>query len=101
MVSVPAVPQPVVQVKKLDDQTREGQGPAVHDPNRFCTICQASFNNPVMAQQHYSGKKHKKYLTKQKLMETFGPSTTPGEDRARASRRRKRPAFEHTQVFKH
>lgn len=77
--SLPAIPQPV-QLKKLDGQNREGQGPAAHDPNRFCTICQASFNNPVMAQQHYSGKKHKKYLTKQKLMETFGPSATPGEN---------------------
>ncbi|GAA6071309.1 zinc finger protein 346 isoform X1 [Tachysurus ichikawai] len=76
-VQAPAIPQPIVPVKKLDGQTREGQGSAVHDPNRFCTICQASFNNPVMAQQHYSGKKHKKHLTKQKLMETFGPSAVP------------------------
>lgn len=32
-----------------------------------------------MAQQHYDGKKHKKRLTKQKLMETYGASSTPGE----------------------
>ncbi|TRY57869.1 hypothetical protein DNTS_017663 [Danionella cerebrum] len=50
---------------------------AEQDPNRFCTICQASFNNPLMAQQHYSGKKHKKHINKQKLMETYGTSTTP------------------------
>lgn len=79
VVSISAIPQPIVPVKKVDVQTREGQGSAVHDPNRFCTICQASFNNPVMAQQHYSGKKHKKHLTKQKLMETFGPSAVPGD----------------------
>ncbi|KAG7257524.1 hypothetical protein CRUP_020605 [Coryphaenoides rupestris] len=47
------------------------------NPERFCTICQASLNNPLMAQQHYAGKKHKKQLTKQKLMETYGPSTSP------------------------
>ncbi|XP_060792465.1 zinc finger protein 346 isoform X2 [Neoarius graeffei] len=75
-VQAPAVSQPV-QGKKSDGQTGVGQGSALNDPNRFCTICQASFNNPVMAQQHYSGKKHKKHLTKQKLMETFGPSATP------------------------
>ncbi|XP_046724583.1 zinc finger protein 346 isoform X2 [Silurus meridionalis] len=74
---VASIPQPTVKVKKLDVQSNEGKGPAASDPNRFCNICQASFNNPVMAQQHYSGKKHKKHLTKQKLMETFGPSTTP------------------------
>ncbi|KAM9451627.1 zinc finger protein 346 isoform 1-T1 [Clarias gariepinus] len=78
-VQPPAIPQPVVPVKKLDIQP---VGPAVNDPNRFCNICQASFNNPLMAQQHYSGKKHKKHLTKQKLMETFGPSATPGEKEA-------------------
>lgn len=52
-------------------------GPAEDDPDRFCSICKASFNNPIMAQQHYAGKKHKKQLTKRKLMETYGPATTP------------------------
>lgn len=47
------------------------------NPDRFCSICQASFNNPLMAQQHYVGKKHRKQMTKLKLMETYGPSTTP------------------------
>ncbi|XP_056140839.1 zinc finger protein 346 [Lampris incognitus] len=47
------------------------------DPHKFCSICQASFNNPLMAQQHYVGKKHKKQMTKMKLLETYGPSTTP------------------------
>ncbi|XP_020507106.1 zinc finger protein 346 [Labrus bergylta] len=47
------------------------------NPDRFCSICQASFNNPLMAQQHYVGKKHRKQMTKLKLMETYGPSTAP------------------------
>ncbi|KAM3600946.1 uncharacterized protein V6R79_005052 [Siganus canaliculatus] len=46
-----------------------------NNPDRFCSICQASFNNPLMAQQHYVGKKHKKKMTKLKLMETYGTST--------------------------
>ncbi|XP_028321868.1 zinc finger protein 346 [Gouania willdenowi] len=45
-----------------------------NDPDRLCSICQASFNNPLMAQQHYVGKKHRKQMTKLKLMETYGPS---------------------------
>ncbi|XP_035035226.1 zinc finger protein 346 isoform X1 [Hippoglossus stenolepis] len=48
------------------------------NPDRFCSNCQASFNNPLMAQQHYVGKKHRKQMTKLKLMETYGPSTAPG-----------------------
>uniref|UniRef100_A0AAY4AET2 Zinc finger protein 346 n=1 Tax=Denticeps clupeoides TaxID=299321 RepID=A0AAY4AET2_9TELE len=52
-------------------------GPADGNPDRFCPICHASFNNPLMAQQHYVGKRHKKQLTKQRLMETYGPSPAP------------------------
>ncbi|XP_041864364.1 zinc finger protein 346 isoform X3 [Melanotaenia boesemani] len=48
-----------------------------NNPDRFCSICKAPFNNPLMAQQHYVGKKHKKRMTKLKLMETYGPSTAP------------------------
>uniref|UniRef100_A0A667ZFQ0 Zinc finger protein 346 n=1 Tax=Myripristis murdjan TaxID=586833 RepID=A0A667ZFQ0_9TELE len=59
--------------KKTVDETSGNSD----NPDRFCSICQASFNNPLMAQQHYVGKKHKKQMTKLKLMETYGPSTTP------------------------
>lgn len=48
------------------------------DPDRFCSICQASFNNAQMAQQHYSGKKHKKHLAKQDLMKLYGKPAAPG-----------------------
>ncbi|XP_037126340.1 zinc finger protein 346 isoform X1 [Syngnathus acus] len=47
------------------------------DPDRFCSICQAPFNNAQMAQQHYSGKKHKKHLAKQDLMKLYGQPATP------------------------
>uniref|UniRef100_A0A672J8N4 Zinc finger protein 346 n=1 Tax=Salarias fasciatus TaxID=181472 RepID=A0A672J8N4_SALFA len=58
-------------------QATGGGGGGDSNPDRFCSICQASFNNPLMAQQHYVGKKHRKQMTKLKLMETYGPSTTP------------------------
>ncbi|KAI1903572.1 hypothetical protein AGOR_G00028560 [Albula goreensis] len=74
----PALPQAKNQTKKKADvQSTAAQGPAEGDPDRFCTICHASFNNPLMAKQHYVGKKHKKQLTKMKLMETYGPSSAP------------------------
>lgn len=56
-----------------------GGGGDDNDSNRFCSMCQASFNNPLMAQQHYVGKKHRKQMTKMKLMETYGPATAPGQ----------------------
>lgn len=74
----PAAPPP--KKKPLDEpssvQTTAG-GNDSNNPDRFCSICQASFNNPLMAQQHYVGKKHRKQMTKRKLMETYGPSTAP------------------------
>ncbi|XP_037543751.1 zinc finger protein 346 isoform X2 [Nematolebias whitei] len=48
-----------------------------NDPDRYCSTCKASFNNPLMAQQHYEGKKHKKRMSQLKLFETYGPSTAP------------------------
>ncbi|XP_029439709.1 zinc finger protein 346 [Rhinatrema bivittatum] len=48
------------------------------DPDKFCKLCHATFNNPLMAKQHYVGKKHKKQETKLKLMTQFsGSSPTP------------------------
>uniref|UniRef100_A0A8D0GLD9 Zinc finger protein 346 n=1 Tax=Sphenodon punctatus TaxID=8508 RepID=A0A8D0GLD9_SPHPU len=38
------------------------------DPDKFCSLCHATFNNHLMAKQHYVGKKHKKQETKLKLM---------------------------------
>lgn len=34
--------------------------------DRFCSLCNATFNNPLMAQQHYVGKKHQKQVAKPK-----------------------------------
>ncbi|KAF7651272.1 hypothetical protein LDENG_00113400 [Lucifuga dentata] len=69
-------PTPQQKMKPADDLSGT-LATGKDNPNRFCSICQASFNNPLMAQQHYDGKKHRKQMTKLKLMETYGPSTAP------------------------
>ncbi|KAJ0061763.1 hypothetical protein NL108_008295 [Boleophthalmus pectinirostris] len=68
-------PAPTVQTKK--QKTGESPLNDKSNPNHFCSVCQASFNNPLMAQQHYQGKKHQKHIKKMKLMETYGPATAP------------------------
>ncbi|XP_048853632.1 zinc finger protein 346 isoform X5 [Brienomyrus brachyistius] len=74
----PALPPGKTQAKKkAEGQAVAPLSPAEGDPDRFCTICHASFNNPLMAKQHYVGKKHKKQLTKMKLLEAYGPSAAP------------------------
>ncbi|XP_053187376.1 zinc finger protein 346 [Scomber japonicus] len=75
---VPSQTATAVQPKKKPaDESSATSATGDNNPDRFCSICQASFNNPLMAQQHYVGKKHRKQMTKLKLMETYGPSTAP------------------------
>lgn len=47
------------------------------DPDKFCSLCHATFNDPAMAQQHYEGKKHRKQETKLKLMAHYGRLADP------------------------
>ncbi|XP_048190169.1 zinc finger protein 346 isoform X3 [Perognathus longimembris pacificus] len=47
------------------------------DPDKFCGLCHATFNDPAMAQQHYVGKKHRKQETKLKLMAHYGRLADP------------------------
>ncbi|XP_026183296.1 zinc finger protein 346 isoform X2 [Mastacembelus armatus] len=67
---------PTASPKKKPADDLSSASATDNNPKRFCSICQASFNNPIMAQQHYVGKKHRKQMTKLKLMETYGPSTS-------------------------
>lgn len=38
------------------------------DPNKHCSLCAATFNNPHMALQHYNGRKHQRNLSRQELL---------------------------------
>uniref|UniRef100_A0A803XTV7 Zinc finger matrin-type 4 n=1 Tax=Meleagris gallopavo TaxID=9103 RepID=A0A803XTV7_MELGA len=49
------------------------------DSDRYCQLCAAWFNNPVMAQQHYDGKKHKKNAARAELLEQLGKTLDLGE----------------------
>lgn len=47
------------------------------NPDKFCSLCHATFNDPGMAQQHYMGKKHRKQETKLKLIAHYGRLADP------------------------
>ncbi|XP_064031818.1 zinc finger matrin-type protein 4 isoform X2 [Pogoniulus pusillus] len=49
------------------------------DSDRYCQLCAAWFNNPLMAQQHYDGKKHKKNAARADLLEQLGKTLDLGE----------------------
>ncbi|XP_056410009.1 lysine-rich coiled-coil protein 1 isoform X2 [Hyla sarda] len=47
------------------------------DPNKYCKLCCASFNKPLVAQQHYNGKKHARNEARRKMMEEMGDTGVP------------------------
>ncbi|XP_038552333.1 zinc finger matrin-type protein 1 [Micropterus salmoides] len=42
------------------------------DPDKYCALCAASFNNPQMAVQHYNGRKHQRNQARQDLLKELG-----------------------------
>nr|XP_034974246.1 zinc finger matrin-type protein 4 isoform X3 [Zootoca vivipara]XP_034974247.1 zinc finger matrin-type protein 4 isoform X3 [Zootoca vivipara]XP_034974248.1 zinc finger matrin-type protein 4 isoform X3 [Zootoca vivipara] len=54
------------------------------DSDRYCQLCTAWFNNPMMAQQHYDGKKHKKNAARADLLEQLGKTLELGELRGKS-----------------
>ncbi|TSK72117.1 Zinc finger matrin-type protein 1 [Bagarius yarrelli] len=42
------------------------------DPDKYCKLCTASFNNPAMASEHYGGRKHQRKLACQEQQMKMG-----------------------------
>uniref|UniRef100_A0A8C0B6W7 Zinc finger matrin-type 4 n=1 Tax=Buteo japonicus TaxID=224669 RepID=A0A8C0B6W7_9AVES len=63
-------------------QSSSSPNAAPCDSDRYCQLCAAWFNNPMMAQQHYDGKKHKKNAARADLLEQLGKTLDLGELRA-------------------
>ncbi|XP_073401097.1 zinc finger protein 346 [Dendrobates tinctorius] len=64
---VPRVPKPAPP-RVIPENTDKS------DPEKFCQLCSATFNNPHMAEQHYKGRRHLKQETKTKLMTIYTSS---------------------------
>uniref|UniRef100_A0A669CXP7 Zinc finger matrin-type protein 1 n=1 Tax=Oreochromis niloticus TaxID=8128 RepID=A0A669CXP7_ORENI len=48
------------------------------DPNKYCALCTASFTNPHVALQHYSGRKHQRNQARQELLKQLGHNVEQG-----------------------
>ncbi|XP_067376232.1 zinc finger protein isoform X3 [Channa argus] len=44
------------------------------EAGKYCCLCGAWFNNPLMAQQHYEGKKHRRNAARTRLLEQLAGS---------------------------
>ncbi|XP_063290697.1 zinc finger matrin-type protein 4 [Pelobates fuscus] len=68
--STPATPEdPDIALQEEDPLWSINIG---SESKKFCDLCRAWFNNPLMAQQHYEGKKHKKNAARAKLLQRLG-----------------------------
>ncbi|NXD13966.1 ZMAT1 protein, partial [Nothocercus nigrocapillus] len=56
----------------------------LNDPERYCKLCCAPFNNPLVAHQHYIGKKHRRNEARKKMMEEVGDKAVPAESSTNA-----------------
>uniref|UniRef100_I3KGL8 Zinc finger matrin-type 4 n=1 Tax=Oreochromis niloticus TaxID=8128 RepID=I3KGL8_ORENI len=70
-----ASPSPVKTSPETSPMTSPRQR---RDSDRYCQLCNAWFNNPGMAQQHYDGKKHKKNAARADLLEQLGKTLDMG-----------------------
>ncbi|XP_075050100.1 lysine-rich coiled-coil protein 1 isoform X2 [Mixophyes fleayi] len=78
---VPPVSEPSPVVPPLSEKCNQQEASAeqppssanneidLSDPNKYCKLCCASFNNPLVAQQHYNGKKHARNEARRRMME--------------------------------
>nr|XP_025041635.1 lysine-rich coiled-coil protein 1 [Pelodiscus sinensis] len=73
-----ALPQPTTEKLSQDPDAEESTSSSsialdLNDPDKYCKLCSAPFNNPLMAHQHYVGKKHKRNEARKKMMAERGP----------------------------
>ncbi|XP_053217790.1 zinc finger matrin-type protein 1-like isoform X1 [Podarcis raffonei] len=87
--AVPSLPEPSVENASQDTDVKDPSPSCkatldLDDPDKFCKLCSAPFNNPLMAHQHYVGKKHKRNEARKKLMSEMGSEAVPAESQANA-----------------
>nr|XP_046213385.1 zinc finger matrin-type protein 4-like isoform X3 [Oncorhynchus gorbuscha] len=56
------------------------------ETGKYCCLCGAWFNNPLMAQQHYEGKKHRRNAARAQLLEQLAGSLDATETTGLRSR---------------
>ncbi|XP_019333872.2 lysine-rich coiled-coil protein 1 isoform X2 [Alligator mississippiensis] len=85
--ALPAPQQPSAEKSSQDIETEESASSSsmtldLNDPDKFCKLCSAPFNNPLVAHQHYVGKKHKRNELRKKMMKDLGDEAVPAESSA-------------------
>ncbi|NXW44125.1 ZMAT1 protein, partial [Nyctiprogne leucopyga] len=69
--------QPVVETG--ESLSSSNTGSMLNDADKYCKLCCAPFDNPLTAQQHYVGKKHRRNEVRKKILEELGDIAMPAE----------------------
>ncbi|NWX93754.1 ZMAT4 protein, partial [Nothoprocta ornata] len=77
----PTLKTPGAALGALKPAGTAGPPRAPRASERHCQLCAACFNNPLMARQHYEGKKHKKNAARAELLQQLGKTLDLGEPR--------------------
>ncbi|KAJ6660504.1 hypothetical protein lerEdw1_017501 [Lerista edwardsae] len=86
---IPVLPQSSVEMASQEIDAEDPPSSSsisldLEDPEKYCKLCSAPFNNPLMAHQHYVGKKHKRNEARKKLIAEIGTKAIPVESKANA-----------------
>ncbi|XP_025920420.1 lysine-rich coiled-coil protein 1 isoform X1 [Apteryx rowi] len=80
----PSDEKPLLTSKAEESSSSSSTNLELNDPDKYCKLCCAPFNNPLMAHQHYVGKKHRRNEARKKMMEELGDETVPAESNTNA-----------------
>lgn len=75
----PSAEKPLLPSKAEESSSSSNTRLKLNDPDKYCKLCCAPFNNPLVAQQHYVGKKHRRNEARKKILEELGDKAVPAE----------------------
>uniref|UniRef100_A0A8C0FG73 C2H2-type domain-containing protein n=1 Tax=Bubo bubo TaxID=30461 RepID=A0A8C0FG73_BUBBB len=68
----PSAEKPLLPSEAGESSSSSNTRVNLNDPDKYCKLCCAPFNNPLVAQQHYVGKKHRRNEARKKILEELG-----------------------------
>ncbi|XP_064367682.1 lysine-rich coiled-coil protein 1 isoform X2 [Dromaius novaehollandiae] len=80
----PSAEKPLRTSKAEESSSSSNTSLELNYPDKYCKLCCAPFNNPLMARQHYVGKKHRRNEARKKMMEELGDKAVPAESNTNA-----------------
>ncbi|XP_010295727.1 PREDICTED: zinc finger matrin-type protein 1-like [Phaethon lepturus] len=81
----PSAEKPLVPSNAEESSSSSNTRLKLNDPDKYCKLCCAPFNNPLVAQEHYVGKKHRRNEARKKILEELGDKAVPAESSTNGS----------------